>query len=270
MSQQWEKFWCKQARGNPMLKVVVGTKTQSQPQDFYEVRQPDIHSTLWRGNIFKNYGTDQQRLQISELHFDKFLTPHTFSCWKIRFKTEVRFCSNFPKEAKRWIKEVKMVNSVDDLESLCSIQRTNPFPDFEVLDARIASALNKIIQNSCFKKEVSLEEQKVLKANQFLRGKQIAYLIYDYFQVTGVNDSVIDYADLWAVVLRNDNIQEFDRRRDEHFIVNGAISNLMTSWKVCTNEEYEPLRKSRPCWKCTTWRFITKKRNLIITGWRQL
>ena len=26
---------------------------------------------------------DQQRLQISELHFDKFPTPSTFSCWKM-------------------------------------------------------------------------------------------------------------------------------------------------------------------------------------------
>ena len=46
------------------------------------------------------------------------------------------------------------------------------------------------------------------------------------------------------------------------FIVSGAISNLMTSWKVCTNEEYESLRKSRPCWKCTTWRFIRRKTKL--------
>ena len=37
------------------------------------------------------------------------------------------------------------------------------FPNFEMLDARIASALNKIIQNSYFKKKVSLEEQKKLR-----------------------------------------------------------------------------------------------------------
>ena len=37
----------------------------------------------------KNDGTDQQRLQISDLHFDKFPTPATFTCWKISFKTEV-------------------------------------------------------------------------------------------------------------------------------------------------------------------------------------
>ena len=184
------------------------------------LRSPSARNSFnpLEGRNFKNYGTDQQRIQISELHFDKFLTPHTFSCWKIRFKTEVRFCSNFPKEAKRRIKEVKMVNSVDDLKSPCSIQRITPFPDFELLDARIASALNKIIQNSCFKKEISLEEQKVLKADQFLCEKQIAYLIYDNFRVTCVNDSVLDYANLFSSVLRNDNIQEFDRRWDEIFL----------------------------------------------------
>ena len=37
------------------------------------------------------------------------------------------------------------------------------FPNFEMLDAKIASALNKIIQNSQFKQNVSLEEQKAQK-----------------------------------------------------------------------------------------------------------
>ena len=38
------------------------------------------------GRFSKDYGADQQRLQCSELHFDKFPTPTTFACWKIRFK----------------------------------------------------------------------------------------------------------------------------------------------------------------------------------------
>ena len=67
------------------------------------------------GDSSKNYGADQQRLQISDLHFDKFPTPATFACWKIRFKTEVCTCSQFPTEAMHWIKEVEMVDSVDDL-----------------------------------------------------------------------------------------------------------------------------------------------------------
>ena len=45
------------------------------------------------GDYSKNYGADQQRLQISDLHFDKFPTPATFACWKIRFNTEVCTCS---------------------------------------------------------------------------------------------------------------------------------------------------------------------------------
>ena len=72
------------------------------------------------GRFLKNYGADQQRLQISELHFDKFPNPITFACWKIRFKTEVCTCSQLPGEAMVWIKEVEMVDSVDDLMSSTS------------------------------------------------------------------------------------------------------------------------------------------------------
>ena len=41
----------------------------------------------------------------------------------------------------QWIKEVDMVESVDDLKSSRSIKGIHG-PDFELLDARIASALN--------------------------------------------------------------------------------------------------------------------------------
>ena len=82
----------------------------------------------------------------------------------------------------------------------------------KLLDAKIVSALNKIIQNSQFKKKVSLEEQKAQKEVRFLRGRQIAFMIYDFFRVTGAHDTVLDYADLFSVTLHDDNIQEFDTR----------------------------------------------------------
>ena len=81
------------------------------------------------GDSSKNYGADQQRLQILDLHFDKFSTPATFACWKIRFKTEVCTCSQFPTEAMQWIKEVELVDSVDDLMSSSSV-RGIPMPIF--------------------------------------------------------------------------------------------------------------------------------------------
>ena len=125
----------------------------------------------------KNYGADQQRLQISDPHFDKFPMSATFACWRIRYKTEVCTCSQFSTEAVLWIKEVELVDSVDDLKSSCSVREIRMLK-FEVLDAKIAPALNRIIHNTPFKRKVSLEEQKTLKEDRFLRGRQIAYLIY--------------------------------------------------------------------------------------------
>ena len=168
------------------------------------------------GAFSKIYGADEQRLQILDLHFDKFLTPATFACWKKRFKTEVCICSQFPAEAMQWIREVELVDPVDDLKSSCSDLKSScsvkgiQMPNFEVLDARIASAVNKIIHNSHFKRRISLEEQKAQKQDSFLRGRQIACLIYDHFRVTGANDSVENFSDLFTIALRNDDLQEFD------------------------------------------------------------
>ena len=52
----------------------------------------------------------------------------------------------------QWIKEVELVDSVDELKSSSSVRGIR-MPDFEVLDAKIASALNRIIHNSQFKRK---------------------------------------------------------------------------------------------------------------------
>ena len=111
--------------------------------------------------------------------------------------------------------EVEMVDSVDDLKSSRSIQGYTHFQNFETLDARIASALNKVIQNSYFKKKVSLEEQKAQKEDRFLRGRQIAYMFDDNFPVAGAHDTVLDHADLFTIFFCSDDVQEFDTRWDE-------------------------------------------------------
>ena len=87
-------------------------------------------------------------------------------------------------------------------------------PNFEVVDATIASALNRIIHNTHFKREVRLEEQKDQREDRSLRERHIAYLIYVYFRVTGIHDSVESYADLFSIAHRNDDIQEFDSKWD--------------------------------------------------------
>ena len=95
---------------------------------------------------------------------------------------------------------MEMVDSVDVLKSSSSTNGI-PMPNFEVLDAKIASALHRIVHNCHFKRRVSLEERKAPKEDRFFRGRQIAHLIYEYFWVTGANDSVENYADLFTIAL---------------------------------------------------------------------
>ena len=132
----------------------------------------------------------QQRQLILELQFDKFYNPQSFLCE--RFKNQVTSFCDFLSDAMSWIKKVVMVDSlVEELKSSRSVFEQN-FPYFEMLDAKIASALNKIIQQSQFKKKVSLEEQKAQKKDRFLRGRQIAFMIYDHLRVIGAHDTVSD------------------------------------------------------------------------------
>ena len=101
--------------------VIYQDKHQFRIRDASQARQPEIQSSLVREDFTRNCWANQQRLQISDLHFDKLLTPAPFSCWKIRFKTEENICSQLPAEAMLWIKEVEMVGAVDDLKFSCSI-----------------------------------------------------------------------------------------------------------------------------------------------------
>ena len=54
-----------------------------------------------------------------------------------------------------------------------------------------------------------LEVQKAEAQERFLRGRQIAYMVYEYLPVTGAHDTVFDYADLFTLALRNGDIQEY-------------------------------------------------------------
>ena len=105
-----------------------------------------------------------------------------------------------------------------------------------MLDARVASALIKIIQNSHFKKKVGLEEQKAQKEDRFLRERQIGFMICDNFRVIGALDTVLDYTDLFSVTLHDDNIQEFETRWDEV---------LLSMSKIPSDEILESLYKVR-------------------------
>ena len=95
-------------------------------------------------------------------------------------------------------------------------------PNFDVVDANIASALNRIIHNSQFRRRISLEEQAPTE-DRFLRKHRLPTWSTTT-SVTGTHDSVEDYTDLFTVVLRNDDIQEFDSKWDGFLLPMTQIS----------------------------------------------
>ena len=58
---------------------------------------------------------------ILDTQFERFPTPSTFQCWKTTSKTDVCYGSNYPSEAIRWINEVEMATSVDDVKTSRSV-----------------------------------------------------------------------------------------------------------------------------------------------------
>ena len=97
-------------------------KHQFRIRDASSDRQPKIQSLLVREILQRIMEPTNNDCTFLVIHFDTFPTPATFTCWKIRFKIEVCTCSQFLPEAMHWIKNVEMVDSVDDLMSSSSTQ----------------------------------------------------------------------------------------------------------------------------------------------------
>ena len=195
------------------------------------------------------------------------MTAHFgFSFWQVHYTSHACLlddkiqdwcaCSQFSTEALRRIKEVEMVVSVDDFKSSSSVRGIR-MPDFEVLDARIASALDRIIHNTQFKKGQAGENEKSKKRTvSFVEERSLTWSTSTSGSLEPMILSRImpTYLQLFVEMMTFGN----SIRNGTKFYFQWRKSHLMTSWKACTNEEYESLRSSRPYWNCMTWRFIRR------------
>ena len=107
--------------------------------------------------------------------------------------------SDFPSEAMLWIKEVEMVDSLDELKSSPSVAGKK-FPNFEMLDAKIASALNKIIQNSHFKKKDQPRGTEKPERGPVSTRKTDRFHDLRLLSSYCAHDTVLDHADLFSNV----------------------------------------------------------------------
>ena len=80
---------------------------------------------------------------------------------------------------------------------------------------RLASAFKKLLNRHVqFRRRASVEEQRAQKYDRFLRGRLIAYMIYEHFRATGAHEAAQGLSDLFNIRLRNDDVQDFDGRWD--------------------------------------------------------
>ena len=118
------EVWMHLAHANPGGDRTAQDK-QARQLHLKERTSPYGHSTQRRRVSM----VGQQRQQISELQFDKFPTPSSSLCWKIRFRNQVATCSDFLSKAMLWIKEVEIVDSLDELKML-AISCGQEIPEF--------------------------------------------------------------------------------------------------------------------------------------------
>ena len=96
---------------------------------------------------------DCQRINMGDLQFETCPAPSSIRYWKTKFKTELCSCSGHPSEAKPWIREMELAHATDDLQSSFSTTE-RIYPNLETLDAKIAIALKRIINDTHIKKKV--------------------------------------------------------------------------------------------------------------------
>ena len=106
---------------------------------------------------------DYTRIPISELHLGKFPDSMEFQSWKVNIKPELCSKSADPDLRMLWSKEIEIAKSIGELMTSQSIVVRTHFPDYDMLDAMIASALKLLDNHFHFRKRVSVEEQRAQK-----------------------------------------------------------------------------------------------------------
>ena len=116
------------------------------------------------GGTYSHGVRDYPRFPPTEWHLGKNPDSMEFQSWKVNFTTEVCLRTADPQITMLWIKEVEIAESIDELVQSRSITGQLNFPDFDMLDAMIASALKKFSTRS----QMS-EKEQVSKSSELRR-----------------------------------------------------------------------------------------------------
>ena len=80
---------------------------------------------------------------------------------------------------------------------------------FEELDAKLSNELDKIMQGD-FKKRIQVKETEYSKRGEMLTGRQITWLLYDYFKISDTDGAMLEWDAIMQVELKADNLAQFE------------------------------------------------------------
>ena len=197
--------------------------------------------SYWR-NLFSKLYDGSSEVFYLWIAFRKVPGLEWLSMWRVNFRAAV--CANTPfhQLTKSWIKEVEMAKSIDDLMTSQSTEGKH-FPGMEMLDAKIASTLRKII-SPIPKGESVLKSSDAQKHDPLKKGRQNC--LHDPWPLSS-NWSFYDVAqglsDMLNICLHGDDDQDFGTRWDQVLIGNKREYLMRMSWKICTRWGYKVLKK---------------------------
>ena len=138
------------------------------------------------------------------MHLGRFPDSMEFQSWKVNFKTEVCAKTANHRITMHWITVVEKAQSIDEIDDIPIDSREKRFPQLRDAGCTESVFIEKASQLawSLPEKEYVSRSSGAPKHDRFLRGRQIAYMIYKHFRATGAHEAVQGLSDLFKKHLR--------------------------------------------------------------------
>ena len=168
-------------------------------------------------------------------------------CWQVSSTDRIWKLENQPQKRSKspilrnipeplcmlWIGEVEDAKSIDDLIS--SASKVGDFQDCKRAQENPDEKLQET-SHHC-PREDSIREPMTYS-------EHIAWMIYDFFKISGDNEAILDFRDLSEVQLKNDNVQAFDTKWSEvsSAAIDRATDNVLEICARCKLKKSEDLK----------------------------
>ena len=145
-----------------------------------------------------------------------FPLAETYRNWRIKTREAVVAASTDPDSAFKWVS-----HSWKEEQTLEALRKVAPFA---TLDAKLLSALTNIITGD-FARKVDTFKETEATAGRIVRGRQVLFMLHDYFSTNIKHGATYALQDLFSVQLRGENLKSFISNWDQ--VLAGIVQTLM-------------------------------------------